>query len=56
MRSFSEKYGRTPVQKEVNVVMKKAYCGFERLAKEHDDRIKALLEGIRCGRVSEKAA
>ena len=42
MQTMRERHGKTPVQREVSVVMKKAYCGFERLEKEHDDRIRAF--------------
>ena len=56
MRIFSEKHSKTPVQKEISVVMKKAYCGFERLEKEHEEKIQALLEGIRNGRLGAQAA
>jgi len=55
MRLFRERYGKTPVQREVSVVMKKAYCGFERLGKEHEERIQALLETI-CGERLTRAA
>ena len=56
MRIFQEKHSRTPVQKEVSVVMKKAYCGFERLEKEYDEKIQMLLEDIRNGRLGAQAA
>jgi hypothetical protein len=56
MRTDRERYGKTPVQKEISVVMKKAYCGFERLEKEHDARIRLLLANIRSGLVGTQAA
>ena len=56
MQILQGKYDRTPVQKEISVVMKKAYCGFERLKKEHDERIQALMENIRRGRLEILAA
>jgi len=56
MQTLREKYGKTPVQKEISVVMKKAYYGFERLEKEHDEKIQALLEDIRNRRVGAQAA
>ncbi|MBP2673469.1 MAG: hypothetical protein H6Q84_309 [Deltaproteobacteria bacterium] len=56
MQTSQERYGKSPVQKEISVVMKKAYCGFERLEKEHEDRMNALLEGIRRGRMNTQAA
>jgi hypothetical protein len=56
MRTDRERYGKTPVQKEISVVMKKAYCGFERLEKEHDERIRLLLANIRSGLVGTQAA
>jgi len=56
MQTLREKYDKTPVQKEVSLVMKKAYCGFERLAKEHDAKIQSLLENIRSGRLGAQAA
>lgn len=56
MQGIRERSGKTPVQKEIGVVMKKAYCGFERLGKEHDERIRLLLEGIRNERLGSRAA
>ncbi|MEW6719500.1 MAG: hypothetical protein AB1346_03530 [Thermodesulfobacteriota bacterium] len=56
MQAIHERYGRTPVQKEIGVVMKKAYCGFERLEREHDEKMKALLENVRGGRPGTRAA
>ena len=56
MQTLREKYGKTPVQKEISMVMKKAHCGFERLSKEHDEKIQALLEDIRNGRLGAQAA
>jgi hypothetical protein len=47
MKDMGDKYIKTPGEKEFNLVIKKAYCGFERLEKEHDERMKALLKGIR---------
>ena len=52
MRILREK---TPVQREVSVVMKKAYCGFERLEKEHEEKIQALLATIRSERLVRAA-
>jgi hypothetical protein len=56
MQTIRERYGKTPVQREIGVVMKKAYCSFERLEKEHDEKMKALLESIRGGRLTTHAA
>ncbi len=56
MQTDRERNGKTPVQKEISVVMKKAYCGFERLEKEHDERIRLLLAHIRSGLVGTQAA
>ncbi len=56
MQTIRERYGKSPVQKEISVVMKKAYCGFERLEKEHDERIRLLLANIRGGREGVQAA
>ena len=56
MQTLREKYGKTAAQKEISVVMKRAYCGFERLAKEHDEKIQALLEEVRNGRLGAQAA
>jgi hypothetical protein len=56
MQVLQEKHGKTLVQKEISMVMKKAYCGFERLQKEHDDRIQMLLESLRNGQSGVQAA
>ncbi|MCL1926280.1 MAG: hypothetical protein FWF95_03975 [Syntrophorhabdaceae bacterium] len=56
MRILREKHGKTIVQREISMVMKKAYCGFERLEKEHEEKIQALLEGVRNGRMGAQAA
>lgn len=56
MQTIHDRSARTAVQKEISVVMKKAYCGFERLEKEHDERMRALLEGLRGGRTGPRAA
>jgi len=56
MRISQERYGRSSVQKEISVVMKKAYCGFERLEKEHEERMNVLLDGIRRERMSTQPA
>lgn len=56
MQVIRERTGKTPVQKEIGVVIKKAYCGFERLEKEHDEKMKALLESIRGGRLNTQVA
>jgi hypothetical protein len=56
MQAIHERCGRTPVQKEIGMVLKKAYCGFERLEKEHEEKMKALLEGLRGGRTGSRAA
>ncbi len=56
MQTIRERYGKTPVQKEISVVIKKAYCGFERLEREHDERIRLLLASIRTGSVGAQAA
>ena len=51
MRTSHEKHVKTFVQREISVVMKKAYCGFERLTREHDEKILALMEDVRNGRL-----
>jgi hypothetical protein len=56
MQTIRERYGKTPVQKEISVVIKKAYCGFERLEKEHDEKIRLLLANIRTGSAGVQAA
>ena len=56
MQTMRERHGKTPVQREIGVVIKKAYCGFERLEKEHDEKIRALLANIRTGRMVVRAA
>lgn len=56
MQADREGYGKTPVQKEISVVMKKAYCGFERLEREHEERIRLLLANIRSGLAGTRAA
>ena len=47
MQGIRERHGKTPVQKEFGVVIKKAYCGFDRLEKEHEAKMQELLNGIR---------
>lgn len=56
MQTIRERDGKTPVQREISVVMKKAYCGFERLEKQHDERIRLLLANIRNVRLGAQAA
>jgi len=56
MQTMRERHSKTPVQREISVVIKKAYCGFERLEKEHDEKIQALLANIRTGRMGAQAA
>lgn len=56
MQTLRERHEKTPVQKEISVVIKKAHCGFERLEKEHDQRIRLLLATIRIGRAGVQAA
>ena len=56
MQTTWERHAKTPVQREVGMVIKKAYCGFERLEKEHEARIRTLLENLRSGRLGARAA
>jgi hypothetical protein len=56
MEIVPDRHDKTAIQKEISVVMKKAYCGFERLQKEHDARIRELLENLRGGRTGSRAA
>jgi hypothetical protein len=56
MQTIRERHVKTPVQQEISVVMKKAYCGFERLEKEHDEKIRMLVANIRIARLGSQAA
>lgn len=56
MQIFPKRHNKAFVQKEVSVVMKKAYCGFEDLEKKHDEKIRALLEGVRGRRLRAQVA
>jgi len=55
MKTMRERHGKTPLQMDFDVIIKKAHCGFDQLIKRYDEKMAKILADL-CGETERKAA